>query len=202
MIVYGAKSKVILSETLFEKCPNCGTSNSVQMHVIQKYAHVFWIPSFPTGKTCETECSHCKQVLKLKEMPDSFKEEYESLKTRSSTPVYVYSGLIVLVLLITFGVFIGNKNDRKNKLLIQSPQQGDVYEIRTKDNQYTLMKVQRVAGDIVYVFESEFETNKMSGLNDLKNKGDEAYLQIGFAKSKKELSEMLDNGEIMDVERK
>ena len=44
-----------------------GHSSTVELSVFQKYAHFFWIPSFPLGKAALNQCSHSKQVLKQKE---------------------------------------------------------------------------------------------------------------------------------------
>ena len=83
MIIFGSNTKQIAAETSPEQCPNCGASNSVQLYVIQKYAHVFWVPFFPTGKSLVSQCSNCKQALKLKEMPSSMALSSNNLKSQS-----------------------------------------------------------------------------------------------------------------------
>ena len=89
-------------------------------------------------------------------------------------------------------------NDRKNAEYILSPKEGDYYSVKTKDHQYTIYKVNVVDGDSVYVQFNNFESDKYSGMHQLKNKGFSEDL-YGFSKS--ELKEMFDNGEIMDIER-
>ncbi|MEO6355853.1 MAG: zinc-ribbon domain-containing protein [Ferruginibacter sp.] len=202
MIVYGTKSTQLLKETLIDNCPNCGTQNSVEMHVFQKYAHVFWIPFFPIGKTAVSQCHHCKQVLKLKEMPASLKTDYENLKAQTKTPVWTFAGAALLVLAITAGVISDRKNDEKNATLILTPKAGDVFEVKTNKAQYTLYKVSAVEGDSAVIRINNFETNKITGLADLKSKGDTAYAEDEFAFSKKELKAMLEKGEIIDIDRK
>ena len=71
MIFYGTRAKVLATEIITDKCTNCGTQGSVEMHIVQQYAHVFWIPMFATVKKGVSQCSHCKQVLKYKEMPSN-----------------------------------------------------------------------------------------------------------------------------------
>ncbi|SMD42886.1 hypothetical protein SAMN00777080_1453 [Aquiflexum balticum DSM 16537] len=88
MIIFGSKATQVASETINEKCASCGTPNSIQMTVFQKYAHVFWIPSFPMGKTSITQCSHCKQVLEKKEFSRNLNTNYEILKSKSKTPIW------------------------------------------------------------------------------------------------------------------
>ena len=198
MVVYGTKATQLAKETVTEKCPNCGTQNSIEMYVFQKYAHVFWIPLFPTGKTAVSECSHCKQVLKQKEMPAALKASYDNVKAQSKTPIWTFSGLALLAVLISFGVYTDKQNAALNAKLILEPRAGDIFEIKTVDNNYTLYKVESVVGDSVLIAANNFETNKMSGLRDLKVKGFSTEL---FSYHKNELKTMLESGEIMDIER-
>jgi hypothetical protein len=198
MIVYGSRSKELAKDILTDQCPNCGKQNSIDMHVFQKYAHVFWIPIFPMGKTGVCQCDHCKQVLSLKEMPASLVISYNNLKEKAKTPIWMFSGLALLAILITIGIISGKKNDEKNAKLILSPKAGDIFEIKVSDNQYTLYKVNEVLGDSVFVQINDYETNKVTGLNDLKK---EAYSEEVMGFSKAELKQMLEKGEIIDIER-
>ena len=104
MIVYGSKAKLLAKETLFEKCPHCGKPNSVEMHVFQRYAHIFWIPFFPIGKTGASQCAHCKQLLKLKEMPPDLRLAYDNLKAQTKTPIWTWSAAAIIGVLIIYGV--------------------------------------------------------------------------------------------------
>lgn len=201
MIVYGVKNKELAKETVFEKCPHCGTQNSVELHVFQKYAHLFWIPLFPMGKTGISQCDHCKQVLKLKEMPSSLILSYDNLKSQTKTPVWMYTGLVLFVLLIGVGMFNEGEKNKKNAQLILAPKNGDVYEIKTKENQYTLYKVDAVEGDSVFVVVNNYETNRSKGISELKRKGDTAYSIEQYLFMKKELKSMLEKGEIRDIDR-
>ena len=198
MIVYGTKTKERAKEHLIDKCPKCGTQNSIDIHVFQKYAHVFWIPFFPLGKTGVSECDHCKQVLKLKEMPASLRTAYDNVKVQTKTPVWTFSGLALVAALITFIIISDKKKAEKNAQLIVAPQTGDIFKIKTKDSQYTLYKVDHVKGDSVFVQVSNYETNKITGLNGLKKK-DYSVDVLGFSKT--ELKQMLEKGEITDIER-
>jgi hypothetical protein len=202
MIIYGSKSKQLAKELLTDKCPNCGTQNCVELYVFQKYAHVFWIPFFPAGKTAVSQCNHCKQVLKLKQMPSSLKGSYENLKLQTKTPIWTFSGVAIVAALFAVGFVNAKKNDARNAKLILAPQSGDVYEVKTKENQYTLYKVENITGDSALIRINQFETNKLSGLTDLKNKGENGYSEVLSSFSKSELKEMLQKGEILDIDRK
>lgn len=199
MIIYGSRNKEIIKEHITDKCSNCGTQNSIDMHVFQKYAHVFWIPFFPIGKTGISQCDHCKQVLKLKEMPSSLATAYENLKAQTKTPIWMFAGLFLVAALITLGVINDKKNDEKNAQFVVAPKAGDIFEIKTKDNQYTLFKVKQVKGDSVFVQINNYEVNKVTGLDDLKEK---EFSEDLYGLSKEALKEMLNNGEILNIDRK
>ena len=201
MIIYGVRSTQLAKEIISDKCLSCGTQNSIEIYVFQKYAHVFWIPLFPVGKTVVSECKHCKQVLKQKEMPSFLISVYESLKTQTKTPVWTFAGLAIIAVLIVVGVVNDQKNDKENAQYILAPKSGDILEIKTKENQYTVYKVDEVQGDSVFIRFNEYETNKLSGLGELKTKGAKSFSEETFSFSKTELKTMLEQGEIIDIER-
>ncbi|NLO71197.1 MAG: zinc-ribbon domain-containing protein [Porphyromonadaceae bacterium] len=149
MIIYGSKATQIGTADIDEKCPNCETQNSVNMVIIQRYAHVFWIPFLPIGKKALTQCSHCQQVLEKKEFPSNFRGYYEALKIRSKTPVWTFSGAALLAFFILWIVIGGIQNDKRDAKLILSPEAGDIYKFKTEEGQYTLFKVENVVGDTV-----------------------------------------------------
>jgi hypothetical protein len=201
MLVYGRKAKLLAAETYTGKCANCGAMAAVHISLVQKYLHVFWLPFVPIGKTGVSKCSNCKQVLTLKEMPIAYTDVYDVLKQQVKTPLYMYSGVVVLALIISAAIYEDVQNSKKNALLITAPQKGDVFEIKTDEEQYTLYKVDNVHGDTVFVLKNEYETTKESGLNDLKEKGDTAYSRETIELLKQTLKKMLADGEIIDIDR-
>ncbi len=202
MIVYGTKGTLLATTTIFEECAGCKAQNSVQMYIYQNHAHIFWIPTFPIGKTGATQCSQCLLVFKKKEFSPSLKGHYESLKSNQKTPLWTFAGLGIIALLITFGIIASKRNDEKNAKIILSPQKGDVYEIRIGQEQYTLYKVDKVNADTVFVLPNYYETNKATGLSELKEKGDQHFINEPFPLLKADLKSMLEKGEIMDIDRK
>jgi hypothetical protein len=201
MIIYGSKNKQLAKETLMDKCPHCGNQHCIDMHVFQKYVHLFWLPLFPIGKTGVSQCDHCKQVLKLNQMPGSLKTSYDNIKSGTKTPLWMFTGLAVIAIIITMGILSERKKDERNATLILTPFKGDIYEIKTNEGQYTLYKVDQTIGDTVFVRFNQFESNKISGLTDLKQKGDTAFIDDLVPILKPKLREMLKNGEIIDIKR-
>ena len=106
-----------------------------------------------------------------------------------------------MAVFVTFGFINEKKNDEKNSRLVLTPQTGDIFEIKTGQNQYTLYKIDYVQGDSVFIRINNYETNKVTGLDDLKRKGENAYSEDVFSVTKTQLKEMFDKGDVIDIER-
>jgi hypothetical protein len=201
MIIYGTKAAKLAKEHVMDKCQHCGQSNSIDIYLYQRYAHVFWIPFFPLAKTGISQCSHCQQALKGNEMPDNLRSSYDSMKQQYKTPIWMFAGLGLIGLLFVFGSIMASNNDKENKAFIAAPKAGDVYEYKTSDNNYSLMRVADVKADSVYVQLNEYETDRIKGMSKLKREHGNSYTAESFGYSKGELKAMLDKGEIIDVDR-
>jgi len=134
-------------------------------------------------------------------MPSSMALSSDNLKLQSKTPVWTFAGLALVVVLVTLAIINEKKKDEKNAKLVLAPQTGDIFEIKTDQNQYTLYKIDDVQGDSVFIRVNNYETNKVTGLDDLKRKGETAYSEDVFSITKTDLKKMLDKGEVLDIER-
>lgn len=198
MIIYGTRHKAISQETFQGKCTHCGQLATVQFVVAQRYAHVFWIPFFPIGKKGVSVCSHCKQTLTSKEFNDEYREFYDQVKQNRRPPVYMYSGLILIGLLIVSAVISGNKHEAALRKQIANPRAGQVYFIKEAHRRYTLYKVVDTARDSVYVLFHMMETNKERGLRELKTQ--DIYDSEKQAYSISQIEAMLAEGKLIDID--
>ena len=199
MIVYGTKQKEIAKEFITDKCAHCKSINCIDIHVSQKYAHVFWVPFFPMKKLCYSHCEKCGETIVFNEMVSPLKESAEEVKKMTKAPVWMFSGLVLMLVFIIYGVIIEHRKEVKNKQLVIQPQKGDLYEIKEHVSQYTIYKVDQVEADSVFFNICNFETDRISGLKNLKTK---AFSEDVLGISKADLSTMLKKGEIIDIERK
>ncbi len=104
--IFGIGSTNVRSEQLdMTVCPSCGKRGTIILNIFSRHFHFFWIPMFPIGRTGISQCLHCKNVLELKEMPDEFKEEFNSLLPISPIKLWQYSGLILLIVLFGQTIF-------------------------------------------------------------------------------------------------
>ena len=198
MLIYGTREAHLRTQNIPGQCPYCKTKDNLQMSVYQKYVHVFWIPFFPVTRDFTTRCSHCNQVLQENEVKQYFKDSYIELKSQARIPIWTFTGLGLLALIITNLVISINKDNKQNEEFVKSPQIGDIYEYKTKEGHYTLLKVQRIAGDTIYFLQNHYETNNITGLTKLR---DSVYREENFPFMKVDLLKMLEKNEIIDVDR-
>lgn len=198
MIIYGTGSSKVAEDKIRANCPNCDSANTTTMFIYQRHAHVFWIPLFPAGKIAATQCSNCNQVTKREGFTERFREEYETLKDSAKTPWWTFIGLAIIACIVVFAIFESNEDDKRTADMVQNPQVGDMFEIRSSATEFALIKVVKVAGDSVHVLENEFISNQPNSINDLDEK---PYAKESFSMHKNELKKMLDSEDITDTKR-
>ncbi|WP_299314284.1 zinc-ribbon domain-containing protein [uncultured Aquimarina sp.] len=200
MIIYGSKAVHIKSEQSKKSiCISCGTQGSLTLSVFRRHAHIFWIPLFPIGKKGMSQCQHCKNVLKTKEMPEPIRKEYDILKNKAKGPIWQFTGLGILVVLIAWGSYVNGQDKKLETEYIVSPMDGDIYEYKIETNSYSTLKVTSVSKDSVFVSPNEYEISKKSRIYKI-NKS-ENYSEFSYGISKARLKEMYESGEIFDINR-
>lgn len=83
--------------------------------------------------------------------------------------------------------------------MMTSLKKNDILEVKIRDNEYTLFKVDHVDGNLVYVAINKFQTNMESGISDLKDKEFDNSVIKEFP-----VAQLLQNNnfEIIDIDRK
>ena len=82
----------------------------------------------------------------------------------------MFIGLFLVAGIITAGVITFRQNDKENVTFLKNPKPGDIYDIKLGYQDYTLYKVDRVEGNMVYLFENTYTVNRATGMDDLKTK--------------------------------
>lgn len=202
MIVFGSNSALVHKEFIIEPCPVCNHINCVEMNVLQKYVHVFWIPFFSMGKTGISICGHCKKVMKLSEMPETYKQAYHNARLQSKISIWTFSGLVLTGLVALWLTHHINENDKLYNELIASSRKEDIYKVKTEDHRYKLYKVSHVSGDTVFVRYSRTDAGKSKNTKYILQQGDEAFYKEENPVLKTDLKKMLEDGHVLSVERK
>ncbi|HEU5290386.1 MAG TPA: zinc-ribbon domain-containing protein [Cyclobacteriaceae bacterium] len=201
IILFGSRTGHVKTLKVPGNCKNCATSESVELIVYQRFAHIFWIPVFPIRKIYTTQCYKCKASLVESEIKDSYLSIYQQARKSVSTPFWSFTGPILfgsLVLLITV---LGYFKEIKKEFMIHDPQSGDVYKYKLESGEYSLLKVSEVTGDTVYVFMNSYSTYRPTGITKLMNQGRINYSKEAVPKLRSDLIRMFENGEILDIER-
>lgn len=201
MIFYGTRASNLKNGKISRvTCPNCEQETSMTYSVFGKYAHIYWIPFFPYSKVTITECDQCKRTFEAKELPDNIKEKLrvESDRNPAKTPIWQFSGLIIITALIGIGIYSSKQQKSDEISYLDKPEVNDLYEYKTTSGYYSTMKVSKVTSDSVYFLLNDMETNKKSGINDIDkatNYNDtDSY-------SKEELKQFYKEGVIYEINR-
>ena len=200
MIFYGTGSAHLKTAAARNvTCENCNNQNMISFSIYRKHAHIFWIPLFPIHKIGVSQCSHCQQVLKPKQMPERLKNEYQKFKSDVKGPIWQFSGLFLIACLIAFGAYSSGKDKENTEKYLAEPAIGDVYEYRIESGSYSTMKVMQVSPDSLYMSLNDYEISKSSRIYKIdkeENYPDEVY---GIARH--ELQKMKVEGDILEIDR-
>lgn len=180
-------------------CPKCNTKGSLILSIYRRHSHIFFIPLHPYNKNGVTECQNCGDVMKSKNMPEDIKREYKLIKSETGSPLWQFSGLIIIIGIVFWGIYSDNQKNERNFEYISSPQIGDVYEYKLEKGRYTTLKVFKVSADSVFMLENDFEIDKSKQMDVIDKP--ENYTNYTSHLSKTELSEMFENKVILDVKR-
>ncbi len=107
MIIFGQRASKIGTFEGNGSCDYCNNQGTQQFSVYGKYAHVFWIPTFPMGSKAFSECTHCKKTLEKKNFPPEILNQYNKNKGNAKRPIWHWSGLLLFGLLVLYIAFAG-----------------------------------------------------------------------------------------------
>ncbi len=196
--------KLIFSETLNCKCPKCGAEESVRLNVIQKYAHNMGLSFFPMGKKYSFSCDKCHAEFEKKSLPESINNAYADVKSKIKTPISLYSGSFV-ILLILIGIFVAAYyTDVNTEEYLNNPQIGDVYKYATNEDEegdYTLLKVVEIQADTVFFVSNKYNYSRGKYNNTL-HEEDEYNEEDIYYFEKAELLKAYEDGKLMEARRK
>jgi len=196
-MIFKTEAKKIARYTLTVPCAACNTPNSVQMDIYQRYLNVL-VPFVPYGRTATIQCSHCHITERQEFFPPQYNAEFLRLKKIKKTPLWTFTGSAAIVVFLIGGTIAQKLDDVYDAKLILEPQKGDLYEVKLRANEYTVYKVDRAEGNMTYLFENEYVTDKAYPIDNLKDK---PYTKESYPVSTHSLKVMHEKGQIMSVER-
>lgn len=204
MIFYGTRGTKIKEGKINNVvCPNCDNLTSMNYGIYGKYAHLYWIPTFPIGKKNIVECNSCKKTFDVKGLPQAIQSKFEFEKQGARTPIWYFTGIVLIVCIIGLIGYSITQDNVENSEQIASPLEGDVYSIQIEgSSHYSTMKVIKVSLDSVFVVYNDYETDRRSGIStiDVEENYSEGVQNVeGYTKD--ELLFFFEEGTIYDVDR-
>lgn len=200
MIFFGTGSATLSTvKTRNTVCQHCKNEDSLYITIYRRHAHIFWIPVFPLGKNGNSYCSHCKEVLSPKQMPETLKMQYKYAKDHAKGPLWQFAGIGVLVCLIAFAAYAGGKDKENTEKYINEPAVGDVYEYKATNGNYSTMKLRSITEDSLFLSLNDFEIAKRTRIYKIDK--EENYPKTTYGYSREEIKEMKNDGIVLDVNR-
>jgi hypothetical protein len=197
ILIYGKRVAKIKEFTDNSNCCTSCKAFDLQVRVFREYYHVFYIPFAPFGdKLADIRCNECTEPIRT----EVLKKVYEKY---TKTPVYMYSVLLLLVVLIGLLVFAGIQGSIDRARWIAKPRAGDVYLVNkdvdeNKTIDYYFLRVVETNGDTVFAYHNNLVyLQYVTQLNpdDYFVKDEKWYF------TKAEIQKMYDEDEITSVER-
>ena len=201
MIIYGTKPVHLKTvENKIVKCGNCERQGYMAFHYFSSHFHVFWIPMFPYRRKGGSSCSNCGEELKPKHMPEHVKRVYSDTRKDVKLPIWQFSGLALIALLIAYSVYASGKTSDRKDAYMANPIAGDIYTYETDTGYYSTLKVALVTNDSLYVIPNEYEVEKSYGTYKI-DKPENYPEEYTYGISRDEIQRMYDNSEIYAIER-
>lgn len=201
MIFYGRKASRLKDGKLNNvTCSNCQEMTTMTYSIFGKYAHIYWIPTFPMGKEHIVECDSCKQTFKVKELNQQVQDKYKLETQDVKTPIWNFAGLAILTCLVACVFYFIKQDEANSELYIETPQFGDVYKIEGSRSDYiSTMKIVEVSTDSIFVVYNDYESDGYS-ISDLdKPENYDATAVYGF--SNEQIKNMYAEKAIKEVKR-
>jgi len=201
MIFFGAKSSTIKQGQISNvTCPNCKNITTITYTIFGKYAHAYWIPMFPMKKKTVIECNSCYRTYDMEEAPEPIKHKFLRETKGVKNPIWYFSGLALLALLIYVAFYLSKKDEINDALYIEQPQSGDIYTIEApKAGFYTTIKVTKTTSDSLFVVYNDYDIHRRSKIYRIEK--EENYSTNIDSLSKVDLQRMFDEGAIFEVDR-
>ena len=201
IIYYGTKAKNLKNGQITNvECPNCNTNVSMIYSIFGKYAHLYMIPFFPIKKLTFAECNSCKKTFEKIELSPLIQQKLEREKEKNNVkiPVWMFSGLFLIVLIVALSFYSSHQTDVDSESFIVSPKVGDIYLINSAEGHYSTMKIDQVSKDSLIIFMNDMEIDSKTDIDKIDLA--ENYKKT-YTVSKKNMLKLYKEEKIYEVKR-
>jgi len=172
------REKILVNSEVNSVCPLCKTNAKIRIVAGQPYARMFGVPVGPIlkKKFIYGKCGNCGKGFIKKQFTESLNHHYDELKKR--TPWWMFTGMGIMVLLLAGLVFLIVYMKQQEAQDVLNPKQGDIYNVKLADKRFTLIKVNAVKNDSVYLIKCRFETDDFKGYSELYDKPYDTIVKV------------------------
>jgi hypothetical protein len=132
-------------------------------------------------------------------MEPSIKREFSEAKSFASGPIWQFSGLFLLSIVLVAIYYNSQKNEQNRLEYINNPKVGDVYSFEIENGSYSTIKITQVSKDSVFVLGNNYETNGKHYTDEIDKP--ENYGKIPYGISRERIIEMYNTKKVYDVDR-
>jgi hypothetical protein len=203
MVLIGTNETCILKGTISNiECPNCNFHSAVNYSIYTRYTSLTLIPLFPVGNIINIECNNCSKEIDFDDLDENTKTKLidENKKTNQKRPIWLFSGIIILICFIAFYFINFYQTDNETKVLVKTPTFGDVYNITSSNGYYSTMRIDKVTNDSVYTTQNDYNVYLQSEVEEINKTENYTNRKINYLK--KDLLKLYDDNEIFSITRK
>jgi hypothetical protein len=201
IIFFGSRTGHLKTLKVQGHCKNCKRTDSVELIIYQKFAHIFFVPIFPIKKIYAAQCFQCKNLFTESEVKEWFALTYTNARRRVHSPLWSFTGLAAVFILVLLISILNYFRSIKNQYMIQMPKSGDIYRYKTEYGEFTLLRVSEVIGDTVYIFTNNYSTTTGTTIRRMIDQTEFDFKKEAIPKLRSDLIDMFENGEITDIKR-
>lgn len=171
MIVWGWNTKEIGTKEIHDACKICN-ANRLRLVGLQRIFHICWIPIIPIGKSMYVSCSSCGSEYQSNAILQKAEQQGLSFKT----PWWSFSGLVIIIAFVLFGIHENSKNDETIQNFKNHPQVGMYFTFKfpfdeeLKKTPFSLGKIEEIKDNkIVIRFSNYAYSNEYKAAGAAKN---------------------------------
>ena len=201
MVFFGTKEKEIKRGRLSNVfCNECNENVSMTYIVESKYFHLYWVPIFPFKKNTLLGCNECETVFEQKQFSENIKNKLQrenELKPARS-PIWMFSGIIIVAFLLPLAFFQSAKADVKKADFVNNPKVGDIYFLSLPSH-YSTMKIAAIEKDTIRFIANDTSVTKFQKVFFIND--DKYYTDKIKSYSKSQVRDLLEKDSIYTIDR-
>ncbi|MES2545745.1 MAG: zinc-ribbon domain-containing protein [Bacteroidota bacterium] len=207
MFFCGTKLKTIKTGIITNAhCDYCDEESDMEYDFQQKYFHLYFIPCIPLKKKTSVCCQNCFEIIEEKHFSNGINVKLNRVKERYpiQTPIWSFSGLILLSLLTCWAFWQSGRHDVVEDNYIKSPKKGDIYWIEYHPKEYTTLystlKVDKVDKQNVYFTYNDTSVTKYTKIFSILD--DKHYTNQKGIYTRQKIKDLFKKDSIISITRK